>query len=377
MAKTPPFDRNWSQKAMRRLFSRPAFPLHFFHLFSGHVNSMKRNFFFQLLGMFAFLVSANVFCGTNSFAEGDAASQADAGKQLSMMLDRIAPYHPQDGVSGKAILSGSTTMQQLGQEWASKFKQYHPSVEFSRGPDSSTAALESLKNDPSAIVGVGRMISQSEFESLRNGNCKEPAVAVVGLEPIAILVSDKNPLTSVTPAQLQMLFAKADTPTTWGQVGVAGELSKATVRIHGRGENATSQNFIETTILSGKPCAALATTHKSQTEMLEQLANDSAGVAIGRLGQHAGVHALNLDINGKTVVASDQSFLNGEYPLVRPLTLVFDKNLLDNDSGLRREILNYVLSRQGQEEVLRAGFFPINPGFIAHQMATFSKSQLR
>lgn len=338
---------------------------------------MKRTFHFQLLGTIAFTVATLFVCNTRSFAEGNAVAEIDTGKQLSMLLDRIAPYNPQGGVSGKAMLSGSSTMQQLGQEWAGKFKQYHPSVEFSRGADTSTAALEALKNDPSAIVGVGRMISKSEFDALKSGKCHDPAIVVVGLEPIAILVSENNPLTSITPEQLQLLFAKSDSETKWGQVGVTGELANATVRIHGRGENNISQNFIETTILNGKPCAPLAAIHKSPGELVDQLSKDSAGIAIGRIGEQAGVRPLALEINGKTVIASERSFLNGEYPLVRPLTLVFDKDLLDNDNGLRREILNYVLSRQGQQEVLRAGFFPINPGFIAHQMATFSKTQLR
>jgi phosphate transport system substrate-binding protein len=123
--------------------------------------------------------------------------------------------------------------------------------------------------------------------------------------------------------------------------------------------------------------ASFAATHRSQAELLAETAKDPASLALGGIRDAEGVRPLSLIINGNVVIPSETAFLAGEYPLVRPLTLVFDKSLIEADNGLRREILSYVLSRQGQEEVLRAGFFPVNPNFIAQQMASFSKSQLR
>jgi phosphate transport system substrate-binding protein len=297
--------------------------------------------------------------------------------QVTSMLDCINPYYPDQGVAGKAVLSGSTTMQLLGQEWANKFREYHPQVQFTRGAEGSDSALELLKRDPTSIAGVGRMINAQELEALKQSSCKDPAIVIVALEPISIIVHPNNPLAGITPAQLQSIFAKGNRPATWGDVGVTGALANSAVRIHGRGDQSSSKLFIESTLLNGTPAADFAAVHRSTTELLSEVAKDPAAVAIAGIHDLNSVKSLALDINGKMAKPTDDSFMAGEYPLVRPLTLVFDKSLLDHDGGLRREILNYVLSRQGQEEVVRAGFFPINPNFIAQQMASFSKTQLR
>jgi hypothetical protein len=44
---------------------------------------------------------------------------------------------------------------------------------------------------------------------------------------------------------------------------------------------------------------------------------------------------------------------------------------------LREGILRYVLSRDGQLEAIRAGFFPVDPAFIRKQLDGISGPQVR
>lgn len=330
----------------------------------------------SLATFFAAAIGFNHSSARCSAQETLTSARMDSSKQLSMMLDCIAPYYPQGNVQGNAVLAGSAPMMLLGQEWANKFRQYHSSVVFTRAPETAATALDALKQDPTAIAGVAHMITAKELDALRSSKCKDPTVVVVGLEPIAILVHKDNPLQAVTPEQLQVLLSQ-NAQTTWAQAGVTGPLAQKPVRIHGRGDQNSTKEFIESTILAGRPMASFAATHRSQAELLAEAAKDPASLALGGIRDAEGVRPLSLIINGNEIAPSENAFLAGEYPLVRPLTLVFDKSLIEADNGLRREILSYVLSRQGQEEVLRAGFFPVNPNFIAQQMASFSKSQLR
>ncbi len=312
--------------------------------------------------------------GRQTSLNSDAAIQ----NHLSQMLDSIAPYHPQNGVAGKATLSGSSTMQQLGLQWSTRFKQFHPGVEFTRGADGSAAAIESLKNDPTVIAGISYSITASEIESLKKAKCQDPAVVIVALDPVAILVHESNPLRKVTPEQLKQLFAATNSAKTWGDVGVTGSLQNQPIRIYGKGDKVTSTAFIENTILGpGNRAAVVSKTFESQAELLEGMKQDQASIAVGSMGETDGTHVLALEINGSVIEPNEANFIAGKYPLVRPLALVFDKALINVDGGVRREILNYVLSRDGQAEVMRAGFFPVNPNFIAQQMASFSGPQLR
>ncbi len=306
----------------------------------------------------------------------DSAADGASQFQLTQMLEAIAPYHPSAGVSGKATLTGSTTMLQLGQAWSTRFKQFHKSVEFVRGSDGADSALQALKNDPGVIAGVCRMITAEEVAELKKGKCQDPFVIVVALEPIAVVVSDKNPLQKITPEQLQRVYG-SERPVTWAELGAQGAVADSPIRILSRDDRDGTSVFIQQTILHGEKPAPASAVHRSMAEVLQALAKDPSAIALGNLHPAPGVKALALDLNGMAVAPTEASFLAGQYPLVRPLTLVFDKALLETDGGLRREVLNYVLSRDGQSVVLREGFFPINPNFIAQQMASIAGPHLR
>ena len=327
------------------------------------------------------MLSALLLLATQSHVARGQDAQEQAGDsariQFSQMLNAIAPYNPRSNVDGKATLTGSTTMQQLGLQWSTRFKQFHPSVEFVRGSDGSAAALQSLHDDPTAIAGVSRMITADEVAYLRSGKCSDPAVVIVGLEPMALLVNSSNPIQSITPDQLRLLSADRGSPVTWGEVGVSGPLAKSPIQVFGRGASSGVQGFTEATILGGQGKAALAKSFTSNAEMLDAVAKTPGGMAICGPHQANGTKVIGLNINGQTIMPNEANFLAGQYPLIRPLTLVFDRALVDKDGGLRREILSYVLSRDGQAEVLRSGFFPVNPNFIAQQMASFTGPQLR
>ena len=69
-------------------------------------------------------------------------------------------------------------------------------------------------------------------------------------------------------------------------------------------------------------------------------------------------------VQGELVQANEITVLAGKYPIVCRLMLVLDKEQLTKDGKLRETILRYVLSRDGQNVVMKSGFFPLDPGFF-------------
>jgi ABC-type phosphate transport system substrate-binding protein len=67
----------------------------------------------------------------------------------------------------------------------------------------------------------------------------------------------------------------------------------------------------------------------------------------------------------------------GQYPLVRPLVIVFDRAEMKKDGGLREEILRYILSRDGQLEAIREGFFPLDPSFVHQELDMICGPRIR
>lgn len=301
---------------------------------------------------------------------------------LMSLLECLELYHPAQDLKGAAKLSGSTTMMLLGKAWADRFRNFHANVEFTRGPDGTDAGIKALAEDPSLIVGASRPITEQEIASLKAGKCKEPMSIIVALDPLALYVHESNPLTSVTPEQLESILRapgqKGAHVAKWGELGVTGALTDQPIRIHARSEIAGTTAFIKQFLLRGENVAKEVGSHTSSQAVCEAIAKDTAGVGIAGFGDAvAGVRTVSLNLRGTVVPANEQSFMSGQYPLVRPLVLVFDKAQMKIDGGLRESMLRYILSRDGQMEAIRAGFFPLDPSFIHKELDEICGTRMR
>jgi phosphate transport system substrate-binding protein len=61
----------------------------------------------------------------------------------------------------------------------------------------------------------------------------------------------------------------------------------------------------------------------------------------------------------------------GDYPIARFLYIYVNKNPNEALEPLRGEFIRYVYSRQGQEDVTRAGFFPVNKALADQDLEAF------
>lgn len=302
--------------------------------------------------------------------------------QLMQLLQSIEPYRPEGELQGSATLAGSTTMQLLGQNWSQRFKLFHPKVEFTRGAEGSDAGIEALAKDANTIVGLSRALTDQDIAKLKAGACKEPVVMIVALDPLAIYVHKDNPIAALSPDQIQKLFgadaAGKSNASTWGQLGVEGPLASQPIRIHHRSQISGTRNFIKASILGGAELAEPAATHMSNVEICQAIAKDPTGVGMCGFGDgNEGVRAVPLFLNQQKVEATETGFLSGAYPMVRPLSLIFDKSMIGKDNGLREAVIRYILSRDGQSEAIRAGFYPLDPNFIRQEIVQLTGTQIR
>ena len=321
--------------------------------------------------------SASPGTGTSKVTQHDLEHAA-----LMHLIESIEPYHKQKELKGTATLSGSTTMLAIGKLWSERFKKFHPDVVFNRGADGTDVGIKSLSEDPTVIAGSSRPLADADLALLKKGKCKDPLSVIVALDPLALYVNKDNPIVGVTPDQLESIFraggGSGKHATTWGDLGVAGDIAMKPIRIHSRSEISGTTNFIKQLVLRGGDMAKVAQSHKSSDEVCAGIGGDLAGVGICGFGEAtAQVRPVSLILNGVRVPATEQSFLSGQYPFVRPLILIIDKAQMATDGGLRESMLRYVLSRDGQLEAVREGFFPLDPAFIRKQLDLISGPQMR
>ena len=301
---------------------------------------------------------------------------------LTHLIESIEPYFKEKEINGTATLAGSTTMLALGKSWSDRFKKFHPEVTFTRGVDGTEAALKALAEDPTVIAGASRPLTDEDTAMLKRGKCKEPLSIIVALDPLALYVHKDNPIIGVTPQQLESIFRAPGNgvmhAALWSDVGVAGDIAAKPVRIHSRSETSGTTTFIKQMILQNGEMAKEAQSHKTSEEVCKAIGSDLQGVGIFGFGEATpDVKAVPLILNGARVPATDQAFLSGQYPFVRPLLLVIDKSQMATDGGMREAVLRYILSRDGQLEAVRAGFFPMDPAFIRQELDLISGPQMR
>jgi phosphate transport system substrate-binding protein len=301
---------------------------------------------------------------------------------LMRLVESFELYHPAKDLKGSLVLSGSTTMFQLGKAWADRFRKFHPDVVLTRGTDGTNAGLKELAEDPTRIVGVSRPLTQAELQMLKAGKCKDPISVVVALDPLALYVHESNPLASLTPEQFEAMLRapgqKGKHVATWSELGLGDAFKGKPIRFHSRSDISGTKSFIKDFILRGEDVTEAAETHETNGAVCDAIAKDPLGVGLAGFGNITkGVRAIPLFINGALIQANEQSFLMGQYPLVRPLTIVFDKAQIESDGGLRQEILKYVLSRDGQLEAIREGFFPLDPSFVHQELDMICGPRIR
>ncbi len=225
-------------------------------------------------------------------------------------------------------------------------------------------------------------MNQDDQKLLQSGKCKDPMAIIVATDAMAICVHQDNPIQHLAPEQIQAIFAAdsdgSSKTKAWKELGSRRSHGSQPIHIYGREEGSGTGAYLTRTVLSGAPAAKPTKSFLSNEEVTRAIAGDPSGIGICELSTATpGIRKVPLLIHGQAVPADDSSVLAGKYPLLRPLILVIDREQLKSDGGLRESILRYVLSKDGQTEVMKAGFFPLDPAFARQELDAIGGQQLR
>ncbi|MCU0714816.1 MAG: substrate-binding domain-containing protein [Pirellula sp.] len=302
------------------------------------------------------------------------------------ILDRLEPYRPTRDVKASLDLSGSSTMLDLGKTWLNGITKFHPNLSFTAKLLESEDALIAFEKNPKLVAGITRLLSESDLQRLQKAGCKEPAALIIGFEGLAVFVHESNKLSSLTQDQLKSLYVAGEGGLPrirdWSDLipgtseGVVEPRSE--IHLYERDTNSGTQSFLKTILFSGadlaKPYAICAT----NTEIVDTVARDPQGIGIADLNSTLpGVKKVPLVVHGHAVDANETNVVEGRYPLVRPLFLLFDRSETKSDDGAREAICRFVLSKEGQKTLMSSGFFPVEPAVAADQLQVVFGGQVR
>jgi phosphate transport system substrate-binding protein len=254
-------------------------------------------------------------------------------------------------------IKGSDTIVNLIQVWAENFVKQHPTYNISVTGGGSGTGFASLINKTCDIAMSSRQIEDKEDLLARENNVN-PVEFKVGIDGLVVLVNKNNPVDRLTLGQLRDIFmAKI---TNWKDIG--GIDSK--IVILSRESNSGTHMFFKERVLrhNDKNSRDEFSVHSlmmssSQAIYDEVLQNPNAlgYVGMGFANGDVKVLSIAVDDKGKYIYPNTENVLNGSYPISRPLYLYTN----GEPRGVIKMFINYALSDEGQETVVKTDFVPI------------------
>jgi phosphate transport system substrate-binding protein len=303
--------------------------------------------------------------GTSEKGEGKGAAAA-------VHVDAKLPeYKPVEGVSGTITSAGSDTMGNLMLLWVGGFQKHYPNVQKSVKSEGSSSAPVALVEGTAAFGPMSREMKAAEIDAFEKKYGYKPVAVPTSLDVLAVYVNKDNPIASrgLTLARVDAIFSKdrkrgaPEAITKWGQLGLTGEWANAPISLYGRNSASGTYGYFKEHTLAKGDFSDAVKEQPGSSAVVQGVASDKFAIGYSGIGYlTADVRAVPLAEKGdKFVTAAAEHAFDGTYPLARPLLIYVNAKPgegLRNDP-LRREFVRYILSRDGQQDVIKEGFFPI------------------
>jgi phosphate transport system substrate-binding protein len=290
---------------------------------------------------------------------------------------KLPVYQPGQGVSGNIKSVGSDTMNNLMTLWAEEFQRYYPNVTVEIEGKGSSTAPPALISGASNFGPMSRAMKSKEmdaFEKRYGYKCQQLATSI---DMLAVYVHKDNPIKGFSLQQLDAIFSKTRKSgaskeiRTWGELGLTGEWKNRPITLYGRNSASGTYGYFKKIALAKGDYKDSVKEQPGSSAVVSSVANDISGIGYSGIGyKTADVRAVPLSKTGTKFVApvADNAY-NNTYPLARFLWLSVNYKPGSQLEPLRREFIKLVFSQQGQETVIKDGYFPVGAVLAKRELA--------
>jgi phosphate transport system substrate-binding protein len=325
------------------------------------------------------------------------APQAGPSSIELQALEALPRYHPRQNVSGTIRLWGHGApvldfMGVLVKSWEQGFQKFQPGVRFEYDMYGTASAMGALYSDAGDIAILGQEIYPFERASFMRAKHYPPTIIEIATGSvdvrnfdfaIGVFVNKENPLSKLTLDQFDQIFAfheqgGPENILRWGQLGLAGNWADRPIHLYGWRSDDVFSTFLQNAALHGshawrccmKEYAHIhrpdGTIYDSGQQILDDLSKDPEGMAVSnvRYVKDNAVKPLSIgrDIGGPFYDATKETLISQQYPLVRIIPAVIDRQPGHPVDPAVKEFLLYILSKEGQGDIVRNGkYLPMSP----------------
>jgi phosphate transport system substrate-binding protein len=287
----------------------------------------------------------------------------------AVKVDASLPsYEAVQGVSGNIKSVGSDTMNELMTLWGEGYRTMYPNVKIEIEGKGSSTAPPALTEGTSTFGPMSRSMKSGEIDAFEKKYGYKPTALPTSIDMLAVFVHKDNPLQGLTLQQIDAIFSKTRKGgyekdiVTWGDLGLTGDWTNKPISLYGRNSASGTYGYFKEHALFKGDYKDSVKEQPGSSSVIQGVASDKYGIGYSGIGYvTADVRALPLahDSKSEMIGAVPANAYTGDYPLSRFLYLYVNAKPGTDLDPLRREFLRYVFSHQGQEIVVKGGYFPI------------------
>ena len=293
-----------------------------------------------------------------------------AQAQTVKLDSKLTTYKKVSGVSGNLNSIGSDTLNNLMAYWVEGFGKKYPNVKIQVEGKGSTTAPPALIEGTSQLGPMSREMKGEEIDKFEKKYGYKPTKVAVAIDTLAVFVHKNNAIKSLSLQQVDAMFSKtrkggsAKDLKTWGELGLTGEAANRTLSLYGRNSASGTYGYFKEHALFKGDYKDTVKEQPGSSSVVQSVGSDRFAIGYSGIGYAtSGVRAVPLSDEkkngGAAFPATYENALSGKYPLSRFLYVYINKDPKKPVDPLTREFLKFVLSKEGQEIVVKDGFLPL------------------
>lgn len=286
----------------------------------------------------------------------------------STSFAQLPDYKKVEGVSGNLSSVGSDTLANMMALWTETFKRFYPNVNIQVQAAGSSTAPPALTEGTSNVGPMSRKMKDGEVEAFEKKYGYPPTYIRVAVDALAVYVHKDNPIQSLTLPQVDAFFSSTrkcgyeKDITTWGELGLTGDWNSRPVQLFGRNSVSGTYGYFKEHALCKGDFKNSVNEQPGSASVVQSVSTSLNGIGYSGIGyKTSGVKAIAIAAKkgDAPVAATEKNAIAGKYPLARFLYIYVNKAPNQPLPPLEKEFLKMVLSKSGQEVVVKDGYVPV------------------
>jgi len=297
---------------------------------------------------------------------------------VSKVDSNIPSYKKSSGVSGNLSSVGSDTLANLMTLWTERFSKFYPNVNIQVQAAGSSTAPPALTEGTSNLGPMSRKMKDKEKQAFEKKYGYKPTAIPVAIDALAVFVHKDNPIKGLSIPQIDAIFSENrkcghnTNITTWGDAGMKGSWKNRSIQIYGRNSVSGTYGYFKKKALCKGDYKSSVNEQPGSASVVQSISSSINGIGYSGIGyKTSGVRAIALTKKpGKPfIAATPENAANKTYPLSRYLYVYVNKAPNKPLAPLEREFVKLMLSKEGQQIVIKDGYVPLSAKFVKKQLA--------